>query len=611
LDAALAGYRFIGVELEARFCALAHGFDCGGSDAKHEACSQQESHEPHHVTGNLELWQRRYGHLPQWVAPTLLQGDSRALGTVLRDQITACVASPPFGAEQSGGGIAITGTPSQRKSPGSTSPVGYQHQGTAPGQLGALPPGSLDAAIASPPHVHGLGKEHTYSDHAKRERDSHSGIYRDKGIADPYYGSDPAQLGNLPAGSLDACLSSPPYADGCHRTGGTNTPPAVRGDGTAFREGQSMAFTHYGSAPAQLGNLPAGSVEAAISSPPYEASVTVGHAPEKDIARAVAAGHTLASMGNPGGQLRYAFEYGTDPAQLGNEHGTTFWEASKQILEQVVALLKPNGIAVWVVKSYVREGQIVDFPGQWRTLCESLGLVTLHEHHALLVEDHGTQGSLFGADTTHRTERKSFFRRLHEKKRPDLAIDYEVVLCMQKREGTTAGNVEVCVSSPPYAAHTVHGNDGIDWARASNDGQTRGQSAAADYGHTEGQLGAMPAGSLDACVSSPPYNLPMSQDHNGSRGGARGTTPSEQGAFVKYGSTPGQLEGMPPGSLDAVVSSPPYAASFRGQTETATRIELEKRFPHWHTGGRSQLDTPRGYGTTPGNLGNLPEGLTP
>jgi hypothetical protein len=58
----------------------------------------------------------------------------------------------------------------------------------------------------------------------------------------------------------------------------------------------------------------------------------------------------------------------------------------------------------------------------------------------------------------------------------------------------------------------------------------------------------MQPGEVSAVISSPPYNLPMSQDHNGSKGGTRGTTPSEAGAFVKYGSTPGQLEGMTPGT---------------------------------------------------------------
>lgn len=214
LDAALAGYRFIGCELELRFHAIAHGFDCGGSAAKHEACSQQGDHAAHHVTGNLELWARRYGHLPQYVAPTLLQGDSRELGKILREQVSACVASPPFQGSLNSGTLteeqaricALRDNARDQTSRDIDTRVrtmlrkmGHSY-GTTEGQLGSLPPGTLDACLASPPHCHGLGKEHTYADHAKRDRGGGRRILHDKSIADPYYGRDPAQLGNMREG---------------------------------------------------------------------------------------------------------------------------------------------------------------------------------------------------------------------------------------------------------------------------------------------------------------------------------------------------------------------------------------------------------------------------
>jgi hypothetical protein len=117
---------------------------------------------------------------------------------------------------------------------------------------------------------------------------------------------------------------------------------------------------------------------------------------------------------------------------LGNTSGPTFWEASRTILQQVHAVLKPGGVAIWVVKSYIRDKEVVDFPGDWARLCVSCGFELLHEHHALLVEEHGTQGGLFGTDTVHRTERKSFFRRLAEKRPGAPRIDFETILCMRK-----------------------------------------------------------------------------------------------------------------------------------------------------------------------------------
>ena len=88
-----------------------------------------------------------------------------------------------------------------------------------------------------------------------------------------------------------------------------------------------------------------------------------------------------------------------------------------------------GGMAIWVVKAFVRKGRIVDFPGDWRRLCESQGFVTVCEHHAMLVKETKHNG-LF-EEITETKERKSFFRRLAEKKGSP-KIDYEVVLCSEK-----------------------------------------------------------------------------------------------------------------------------------------------------------------------------------
>ena len=101
-------------------------------------------------------------------------------------------------------------------------------------------------------------------------------------------------------------------------------------------------------------------------------------------------------------------------------------------MEQVYAALVPGGHAVWVTKAFVRNGERVDFPGQWRQLCEAVGFVTLHEHHAMLREDRGTQLGFFEDDHLV-TERKSFFRRLAESKGSP-RIDWETVWCMEKPE---------------------------------------------------------------------------------------------------------------------------------------------------------------------------------
>ena len=98
---------------------------------------------------------------------------------------------------------------------------------------------------------------------------------------------------------------------------------------------------------------------------------------------------------------------GVTDGQLGNETGEDFWLAARQIVEQVYIALRPGGHAVWVVKDYVKNKQIVPFCDQWRQLCEAVGFDTLHEHHALLVRNKRTQIDLEGNHITTQSESKS------------------------------------------------------------------------------------------------------------------------------------------------------------------------------------------------------------
>ncbi len=94
-------------------------------------------------------------------------------------------------------------------------------------------------------------------------------------------------------------------------------------------------------------------------------------------------------------------------------------------------LKKPGGVAVFIVKSFVRDGKLVDFPGDWRRLCEHVGFETVKEVHASLVEEWEEQ-TLFDGPVRKEKRRESFFRRL-ARKRGAPSIDFEVVLFLRKR----------------------------------------------------------------------------------------------------------------------------------------------------------------------------------
>jgi len=122
------------------------------------------------------------------------------------------------------------------------------------------------------------------------------------------------------------------------------------------------------------------------------------------------------------------------PAEAVDPDYPTFWSAARAILLQCHAVLAPGGVAIWVLKAFVRDKAIVDFPGQWRSLCESCGFETVEVIRAWLVEDRGAQFALDGELVDKKIKRASFFRRLHEKKYPHLAINWEIVLITRKGE---------------------------------------------------------------------------------------------------------------------------------------------------------------------------------
>ena len=157
-----------------------------------------------------------------------------------------------------------------------------------------------------------------------------------------------------------------------------------------------------------------------ISSPPYSAlGVKIK-------------GHGIKGAGVSSGRNYGKAEYGATPGQLGTTSGDTFWTAARDIVAECYAILRPGGVCVWVTKAFVRKGKIVDFPGDWRRLCEHAGFVMEREAHAMLVKEQ-RGGHLFEPEYRKVTKRVSFFRRLAEAKGSP-AIDYEVVQFMRRPE---------------------------------------------------------------------------------------------------------------------------------------------------------------------------------
>ena len=360
LDCMRIGCHFIGIELEQKFVDLA--------------------------AQNIALWHRKFHRLPNWGTARVLQGDSRTL-------------------------------------------LAWQFAGP-----------KVDAVVGSPPHG---GNDKSDRTHLRRDERRLGADFKGRGRGcfrgSENYGDDPSNLGNLPPGNLDAVIASPPYAESVNAGDGKGIAAGsihkLDPNNPFYRPSYNkeklnkLGGASYGSSPGQLGQMREGSVEAVVSSPPYEASLNSDHhGLDLEKCGPWRGGRTLKGKAE---KLLDDISYHAGPDNLGNSSGDTFWSASRQILEQVFLAVKPGGHCVWVTKAYVRKSKLVDFPDQWRQLCEAVGFRTLHEHRALLVEDDGTHLTTEGGEQRMTRERKSFFRRLAERKGAP-RIDWETVWCLER-----------------------------------------------------------------------------------------------------------------------------------------------------------------------------------
>lgn len=408
LDAMRLGLHWSGVELEEKFWKIGNA--------------------------NIEKWVREFEIMPGWGTARLLHGDSRKLLDVVEGaKVESFVSSPPYGDQGvnfSDNRLVYDGKEYRRPYMEGQE----KNYGPTEGQLSAMKTDGFSVALSSPPYAETpINQTHMTSN---RRGDPNNPNYRpswkkklEEGYAESVrpYGETEGQLGSMKADeeSYTLAVSSPPFLQS---EGGTPEPKAGGVIDKALYERHKAGNKKaggYGETEGQLHHMPSGSFDVAVSSPPFMQQEKGG-----GIAAAMRGEEynmTTSLPGTNSGYQNQAFTVGN----LAEVDANDFWIAARQIVEQVYAALEPGGHACWVVKDYVKNKQVVPFSDQWRQLCEAVGFVTLHEHRAMLVHRKGKQGTLDGGSVEIKTESKSFFRRLAEKKGSP-RIDWEVVWCMVK-----------------------------------------------------------------------------------------------------------------------------------------------------------------------------------
>jgi len=401
-----------------------------GSMSQHDGANDADARLQRKDTAGFDISEAliRSGPHSQQNQPQRYSDNPANLGNM-----SAVVSSPPYASSVNSKqhGIDWDKAGSWRK--GRRRGEGTQHEQTlrdslsysdTPENLGNMPDGDISAVITSPPF--GAGETRDRSPMSP----GHVADCITRAYTQDRQGTTAGNLAHLETDEegLEAVISSPPYSQRTvHGQAGIDMEKLL-GNTTGLGS-QIYTQDQYGNTEGQLGTMKEGNLDAAVTSPPYRSG-----------------GHHSGVFDTWGGEIsngkggcsdwaKRDIDYGQSPGQMeqmGSEDN--FWTAARAIVDQCYLLLKPGAVAVWVVKRFVRDKQIVEFPDQWRRMCEAAGFETVEWIRAWVVEEHGAQQDLFGNHHPRKVERKSFFRRLYESKYPENSIDWEDVIIMRKKE---------------------------------------------------------------------------------------------------------------------------------------------------------------------------------
>jgi len=259
-----------------------------------------------------------------------------------------------------------------------------------------LPLGKADAILTSPSYggteVVQEGELNAYQNKRDRARKAED-TYKSEG-----------NLGMMKYGKVDVVVSSPPYADAKKGEGS---------EGQARRMAEIMEKSNpeygkrttpgrirhlqkecdgYSRSPENIGNLPMGSIDKIISSPPYSEGIGHGASPEYE--------HKLAEEKKI--YLQGRGSYSDDEDNIGNlPHGQidnldnapyddgdkTYLTEMLKVYAECNRVLKMGGLLILVVKNFVRDGVQVRLDEDTIKLCQLCGFDLVARHYRKLTSE--------------------------------------------------------------------------------------------------------------------------------------------------------------------------------------------------------------------------------
>lgn len=185
-----------------------------------------------------------------------------------------------------------------------------------------------------------------------------------------------------------------------------------------------------------------------------------------------------------------------------------------------------------------------------------------------------------------------------------------------------AEKVAGVVTSPPYA-DSIDRPSGIDPDKVKKPGGPNGNTHMDIYGEASGQIGSLKSGQIEAVISSPPYAGTSGQGGGGINvngykpaPGRKWThpcgNPDEVGKRTYQGQggdrTAGNIETLKEGTVQAVVSSPPYSDIAAGAGGLNTKPAKKPGQQSGRKADSASQDTDQRYGTSTGQISQLKGG---
>jgi len=340
----------------------------------------------------------------------VLKGDARKLSELLSQiQPSTIITSPPYlRSAESGAGVNMQREGDVR--------IGCSTVGRMVTHPDAIDNtreyGSIDAVITSPPYL---------TDNVKKDSEEFWRRVHELGKrwgSKPPAGTEekqmtsPDNIANLPLGSVDTIITSPPYSDAISRQGG---PVDVKDVGVS-----TLTAREYSSSSENIGNLPHGKIDTIITSSPYTNAAAenpnVVELQEKgwikggDMTKFLPSNLSRENTGNlPFGDVEKLIR-----GLMTRDGKPTYLSEMFKVYLECFKVLKPNGLMIVVVKPFQRNFKVVDLPHHTYILLSRCGFI-LEKLYKL------------------KLKQQSFWRILIYKKHPELPrIMHEYILVCRK-----------------------------------------------------------------------------------------------------------------------------------------------------------------------------------